>query len=318
MFAIRERSSGSWLDPSAAGFLGWQLGRRLYWRTRKSKGLFVTLTYRRDEYASSLELYRRQAERQDVPLFLRRLGRALGVSFKGQWLCKLEFQDGGWVHWHIVLLGVRRVPHELVTRVWGKGHVWLSKLTNRNCMYLTKYVAKGGKFPAWIYLERPKSVKIVRVSPGFWPMDERTPTRPKDDYDKYGPGPGQVVDGYVPIGEKLKRRGVLVRHGYKGCTTRFRSCCFPTLLCVLGEQGAKYIGRRGRWHGFAGSVGVFEQAAERARDLRSGPSGAGRGAEPPRSGVDLIGCSNPDALPWYLDLMYREYWCDEVGEVANG
>ena len=315
MFAVRERSSGSWLDPSASGFLGWQLGRRLYWRTRKRAGVFVTLTYRRDEYASSLELYRRQGERQDVPLFLRRLSRALGVSFKGQWLCKLEFQRGGWVHWHIVLLGVRRIDHGVLTRCWGKGFCWISKLTERNCVYLVKYVAKGGRLPAWIYLEKPKSVKIIRVSPGFWPVDERSPSRPKDDYDRYGPGVGQVVDGYVPIGEKLQRRGVLVRHGYKGCRTRFRSCCFSTLMCCLVEKGARYIGRCGRWHGFAGSVSVFEEAAVRARELRSGPSGADRGGGPPRSGVRLNGYSNPDAWPWYIDLMYHEVWCDEVEQV---
>jgi hypothetical protein len=318
VFAIRERSSGSWLDPSASGLLGWKLGRRLLWRCRGHRGVFVTLTYRREGYSSPLELYRRQAERQDVPLFIRRLSRALGVSFKGKWLCKLEFQQGGWVHWHIVLLGVRRIEFAVLKRCWTHGFPWISKITPRTCMYLTKYVAKGGQLPAWIYLEKPKSVKIVRVSPGFWPEDERAPATPKDDYDRYGPGPGQCVDGYVPIGEKLNRRGVLVRHGRRGETIRFRSCSFPTLMCVLVvECKARCIGRRGQWVGFAGPVELFEEAAARAASSGRDPQRTQRSrGEPPRSGVHLIGNSNPDAMPWYLNLCFEELWSEEVLHAA--
>ncbi len=50
---VRVKHSGSWLDPHCAGLLGWKLGKRLWRRCAGEIGLFLTLTYRRDEYASS-------------------------------------------------------------------------------------------------------------------------------------------------------------------------------------------------------------------------------------------------------------------------
>ncbi|HEX5470564.1 MAG TPA: hypothetical protein VFW73_01700, partial [Lacipirellulaceae bacterium] len=238
---VRVKYSGSWLDPNCAGLLGWKLGQKLWRRCRGEVGLFLTLTYRRDEYASGQELYYRQQERQDVPLFMRRLSRALGVSLKGKWLCKAEWQSGGWIHFHLVILGQSFIDHALLERCWGHGFVWVKRLSKKNCLYLTKYVAKGGRIPLWLYGEAPKTVKIIRVSPGFW----RRPGDPVPQEKKPAevvlwsdgtPVRGAKVHGcYVPIGIRLRQRGVLLDFNGKIFSRRCEPSCFM-LQCLRYAQ----------------------------------------------------------------------------------
>lgn len=307
MIGVKLRRSGSWLDPQCSGILGWQLGKRLWSRVQGRPGCFITLTYKRDKYEDSRDLYRTQAEEQHVPLFMRRLARVLGVkSLKGRWLCKMEFQEGGWVHWHIVLLGPTFIDHAALTRAWGHGHVLIKRLTKKRVFYTCKYVAKGGddKLPMWIYGEAPRSVKIVRVSPGFWgdtsePRAKSPPCRG-----------GYLVGCYVPIGVKLRQRGVLVRtdHG-KVISVK----CEPIEFFQRLERRAMRLGVRGGWHFYQCGMYVVEavkaacEAASEGERPQASPSAAREAGKP---GLYLRGTSNPDAwvdwLPWWMEAHYRQ------------
>jgi hypothetical protein len=230
VIALRIKRSGSWLDPDCSWLLGWKLGRRLWSRVQGHTGVFLTLTYRRDEFENSLDLYRTQSERQDVALFMRRLGRRLGVSFNGKWICKLEFQKGGWVHWHLIVLGVPRIEHDVLSEAWGHGFVWIKKLTKRRVLYTCKYIAKGGahNLPAWIYAERPKSVKVIRTSRGFWGGASTSTYCPI--YAKYGPKRGPSCAAYVAVGDRIKCKGIEIKHA-RG---RFSRRCDPgPVFCSL-------------------------------------------------------------------------------------
>lgn len=241
MMFFKVKGTKSWLDPLSQRSLSANLCKRLWDRCHGRRGLFVTLTYKRDDYESPLDLYREQSEQQHVPLFLRKVSRYLGVNLKGKWFCKMEFQDGGWVHWHIIILGVERIPHAKATELWGRGHVWLRRLNLRNIRYCTKYVAKDGQVPQFLYGEPPKSIKIVRVSPGFWGDTE--PKEPDDD-----PPPKRKRWPYfVPIGEKIERaRAQVVVHDEEGKFRTVQADLGP-LLAALMVRGCGLIGTVEGW-----------------------------------------------------------------------
>ena len=80
MIQLKQRGTGSWLDPRSSKSLAAKLSTRLVERCRGEKGVVVTLTYRREEFGDSRELYRAAQEEQHVPLFLRKVSRHLGES----------------------------------------------------------------------------------------------------------------------------------------------------------------------------------------------------------------------------------------------
>jgi hypothetical protein len=297
VIGVREKTTGSWLDPAAAGLLGWKLGKRLWERCQGEKGLFLTLTYRRDEYAEAKFLYWRQSERQDVPLFLRKLARATGLDFKGKWLCKIEFQRGGWVHFHILLLGVEYLDSDVVARCWEHGFVKVQKMTKKSIFYLTKYVAKAGELPWYLYLERPRSFKAVRVSPGFWGEGTSRPSGPPDEK------PGRyLADVWTPLYEKLRKgRGVQVR-GKFGIFSR--RCCPGTFICLLGSR-RRCVGQREGYLWFNATEADVDAVAAACTRVAA-PSHAA-GEPPPRSGgLNLIQTSNPDApIPKWLAEVWK-------------
>lgn len=317
MIAVRVKTSGSWLDPNCSGLVGWKFGRRLWKRCKGETGLALTLTYRHDDYANSQELWHRQQERQDVPLFIRRLARALRTSLKGRWVCKLEFQSGGWVHWHIILLGIDRIEHALLSEAWGFGYVWVKRMTKRRVMYLTKYIAKNSQVPAWLYGERPRSVKVVRVSPGFW--GELGPPTP----ERIEPKP-QEIDAYISIGERLKRRGVVISVGNG---RRFSRICDPGRFLILMALRTPVVRNVHRWLVFDASVQDVEEIWEQAVDWehcyqewmtaqRTASTGAGprpRSAAGREAAVHLRGTCNPDAWPDWLRVQFEE---EALAEVA--
>lgn len=310
MIGVRVKSSGSWLDPECCGVVGWRFGKRLWDRCSNELGVFLTLTYRHNEYSSAKELWWRQQERQDVALFMRRLGRALNQSLKGRWVCKLEFQAGGWVHWHIILLGIERIDHTLLTRAWGLGFVWVKRMTKNRVLYLAKYVAKNGKLPAWLYGERPRSIKVVRVSPGFW-------KEPSRQYLVNIDSRPQRLDGYVSIGERLKRKGIVISLGNR---RRFSRLCDPGRFLVLLALRATVTGMKDGWLVFDASLDdvdeVWRQAVEWEKSYKkwlAAQRSASTAAVPqPRSGagreaaLHLRGTCNPDVWPDWLRVEFEE------------
>src|SRR5690606_20307089 len=101
-------------------------------------------TYERREGETPEELFRRSSEERHVRKFIERLSRVMGQSLTGRWICKLEFQRGGWVHWHLIIVGCSSIPHRRLAKAWSHGHVWVQRCTKARVKYFAKYIAKGG------------------------------------------------------------------------------------------------------------------------------------------------------------------------------
>jgi hypothetical protein len=98
MISLRVPGLKSWFDPRSVPALSFELCTKLRTRMANKRGLFITLTYDRNDYESPLDLFYAQQERQDVPMFIRRLQKYLDKSLSGLWMRKMEFQANGWVH----------------------------------------------------------------------------------------------------------------------------------------------------------------------------------------------------------------------------
>lgn len=237
---VRRAGSRSWLDYQWALAFGAKLASRLEDRCRGERGVFITLTYQRNQYKDPRHLYREASEKKHVAEFMKRLSRYLGESLTGRWICKMEFQEGGWVHWHIILLGISRIDHGQLAGLWGFGHVWIKRMSKESLRYMTKYVAKGDGLPAFLYGERPRSVKVIRTSKGFW--GESTPKRERDR-----PEPSPQLDAYRPIGESLRQSDSTSI--VQDLTGAYHTKRIPLdeLLCELRNSGYRVVERCGSW-----------------------------------------------------------------------
>lgn len=246
---VRRGGSRSWLDYVWARAFGARLASRLEERCRGERGVFITLTYDRALYESPRELYRRASEKKHVAEFMKRLANFLGERLSGRWICKMEFQEGGWVHFHLILLGVSRIDHGELSRLWGHGFVWVNRLTKENRRYMSKYVAKGDGLPAFLYGERPRSVKVIRTSKGFWrEATEPRPSKPPADETLH-------LDAYRPIGESLRLAdSTSIVHGEDGSYRAVR-VSLDVLLRRLRDAGYRYLSRDGAWLVLGGAGG---------------------------------------------------------------
>jgi len=182
----------------------------------------ITLTYRRDGYESPLALFRAAREERHVREFMRKLGEYLGASLRGLWMRKMEFHErgGGWVHWHVLLDWRSRIPHSALMELWGHGGVNVQKATRTRVRYVAKYCAKFlDQVPAWVLAEPASSLKVVAVSPGFWPKEpvpddnEGWSSLPEDERVSVAAKRGAVIHDrlmklpiYATVGQMLQRQ----------------------------------------------------------------------------------------------------------------
>lgn len=208
MLRIRRTVPLTWFSVDGSRILAARLAERACNRLRKG-GLFLTLTYDRSKYADARELYDEARDQRHVRRFVHRLERLLGASLKGKWLRKMEFHEGpeGWLHWHVLLDWRSSIPHDVLTKAWGHGHVWVGKATRSRIRYTCKYVAKTlDDLPGWLLAEPARSVKIVAVSPGFWDEGDVEPEVKDQDVDDGGGVAGfSRLPTYVTIGQALER-----------------------------------------------------------------------------------------------------------------
>ncbi|MCC6951431.1 MAG: hypothetical protein IT433_08285 [Phycisphaerales bacterium] len=249
-----------------------------------------------------------------MPLFLRKVARFLKTDLSGRWFCKMEFQRGGWVHWHLIVLDVEHIPHAAVTRCWGHGHVWLRRLTQRAVKYTTKYVTKEDGFPMWLLSERPRSVKFIRVSPGFWgDLGENESEQPHDDDGSVESGDTPSPDDtthvvdlsaacYVPIGERVSQH----EHRILAKDDRGRFCQVDAemgaLLAELLMMSRGVVGRRQGWLVVDATLDDLRHAAGRV----AAASAAATAALHSNETRNPDGRVRPCALPWWVDEWFRQ------------
>lgn len=290
---IRRAGSRSWLDHDGSRAKCAELQQRLTERCHNEHGLFLTLTYDRTPYGTPRDLYRAASEEKHVALFMRRLGRAIGANLTGRWICKLEFQRGGWVHFHIIVLGLRFIEHAKIQTAWRMGYVHVRRLTAKASRYLSKYVAKDGQLPAFLMLEPLGSVKVVRTSRGFWNRNGPAP-RPTTDREAAEP-PTFRIAAYCSIGDSIERRD---RQTIVESRGRFRHLASPIEEVIFAQlgKGLQFAGKVGRWLHFAPPLGRSD-AARRAAAAATAER------------LHLINCPNRDAdrsRPIWLRLAMAE------------
>ncbi len=170
----------SWLDERGGRILSRNLERRLQRKfdmdsdkTRRS--LFLTLTLDPADYGgvedsrAPIKAWQEATQGDGhLKLFIRRLKTATKINFTGKWLAKREFQESGMLHYHLILYDVGRIDHDVLTKAWGKGYVWVERVNPNTASYVAKYQGKSASVPGWLYDLPGRSVKLVATSPGFW------------------------------------------------------------------------------------------------------------------------------------------------------
>jgi hypothetical protein len=250
---LRKRSIDSWLTPEGSLRLGLRLGERLVRELHGEDRVMVTLTYRREEYDSPLDLYRHTREKRHIRGFLRRLGKLTGEDYAGRWLCKMEFQRGGWVHYHMVIRGTKRIEHTLLDEAWGYGFVYITRAPGHRLKYLCKYVAKDCSAPDFLYNERMRSVRIITSARGFWSDTEKQPPR---DEPEHRPR----LSAYQPIGMALyKYQGHCVSRNDRG---HYMTHTDPVhvVFAAATSLGAKVITTERGWIQFDRRVDLGSRA----------------------------------------------------------
>ncbi len=322
MFSMKLKDRESWLDPESAGILGWKLGKRLWARCKGHEGRFITLTYDRKNYLDAQDCFDKSRAQKHVSRFMRKLGAAINCDLRGKWICKLEFQEGGWVHWHILLLDVGYIPQKIVLDIWGKGFIHLKQLNEANAMYLTKYVAKDGSIPGFVYDYPSRSIKVVRASLGFWNDEQAKRAREKAAKSRRSTR-AQLMKGakreeqfYVPVGEKLRQEAVLFRTGRRTFSLK---CSRLKVLQAL----RKYCGQpkvEGTWRHYADGDQVLDRVVvecdpARTSSVRKQSPAAGATAPHDTRPLFLKGTGN--RVGWWLVLVKGKYRTVSPADIAG-
>lgn len=176
---IRPYTAPNWVTPR-----GVELKRREIER----KGLpvfkhclFMTLTVP-EAVSSPKKAYEIGKDR--LRRFLARFRKAIGRDFPWAW--KLEFQENGYPHWHLIIGYKKRIPKNVfrdvaasIAQWWGLGITNIQRLRQKDFAYLFKYVSKiasadgdeeaGVCLPSWV-LDYKTVRKDGRASAGirFW------------------------------------------------------------------------------------------------------------------------------------------------------
>jgi hypothetical protein len=243
---IRRNICLTWLDPEGGKRLARALQRRLQTKldldTRKSKrSRFITLTYDRTPYGEhgQFTLWQ-QAHRGDghIRQFIRRLERHTGRKYTGQWIAKKEFQDGGWLHWHLIFYDTGNISIEELTAAWGHGHCHIERVDKDASHYIAKYQAKPGEVPGWLYDLPGRSLKLVQSSPGFW-AHEKDPDHIPTPRVNYNP---REYHPREPIWQRMEiaRQTITVREPHNLPRKLYGD--YGALLIALRMQGYKWLG----------------------------------------------------------------------------
>jgi hypothetical protein len=117
------------------------------------------------------ELFDLAKQRRDVGEFIRRL-RVLGYG-RVEYYKATEFHKDGEIHFHVILLGYRRIPKAILDKAWKWGFTWIRKLDKDGAAYATKglcYATKGidnDAFPQYL-IGRSAGTRLSSTSRGFW------------------------------------------------------------------------------------------------------------------------------------------------------
>lgn len=171
---------------------------------------FLTLTFDRDKYPDPEEAY--DLGKRHLREYVYQLRKHYGIH---RWCRKTEFhqpdeQGRIYAHFHLLLDYKRPIPVDELTRLWGKGIVYVECVMDDGFDYLFKYVAKALDYlPHW-FLARTTE-RLFQTSRGFFPA---TPSKQEAKEKPLSEGNLPVFEDDLQtrallkketIGEKLER-----------------------------------------------------------------------------------------------------------------
>lgn len=123
---------------------------------------FITLTVDQKQFSSAQGAYEYIKPR--MRYFMRDLRAYLGKG-KLRYCWKLEFQENGWPHYHMLLDYHDKIDHSDLLSMWGHGFVHLSRVRGARLPYQFKYVCKEvGELPSWFTAQkRPRCFQSSRL-----------------------------------------------------------------------------------------------------------------------------------------------------------
>lgn len=173
-FSVRRLVPKTWHTDEGSRLMSSILRQRLRDRCRGKRWKMITLTYDREGFEHPRDVYETAKRERHTARFIERLGELCGMSFAGKWICKMEFQSGGWLHWHILLEHGPKIDWRTILKAWNRGRVDIRHGTRRRIDYLAKYVAKPSEgMPGWLLGEPSRSVRVIRASSGFWANESK-------------------------------------------------------------------------------------------------------------------------------------------------
>lgn len=152
----------------------------------KKKGLpqfqdwrFITLTVDQLKFKNSQSAYCHI--KKNFRYFIRDLKSYLGIKTL-RWISKLEFQQNGFVHWHMLIDYRKPIDVSMLAEIWGYGLVHIARNKERDMPYTFKYISKSvDGLPKWfLELSRPR----VFQSSGIFPKEQKKVQKSEQNKDK--------------------------------------------------------------------------------------------------------------------------------------
>jgi hypothetical protein len=170
----------NWLTPEGI----WQVKRDLLPRFPDIRDArFLTFTINQNLFTHPENAY--EVGKARIREAMRFLRLNLGVTFEEcPYWWKLEFQENGWPHWHLIFLYRKKVDLDLVDRCWTLGDTNTKRIRQEDFDYCFKYVTKDFELPGWVQ-DYPDQIRFSQASAGFL-KPVATRKREEDPIDQDG------------------------------------------------------------------------------------------------------------------------------------
>lgn len=171
---IRPYNPSNWFEPKGVFRKRGEIEKKGLPVFQRCKFVTLTIDPRHGGHVDTYEIGKARIRR-----FLDKFRKAF--ECKMPWAWKLEFQENGYAHWHLIIDYKEWISpeyFEVFNRWWGLGRVNVKGITRRDFEYLFKYVSKGAfsdtndsgiNLPDWV-LDYRKLRKDGRPTSGirFW------------------------------------------------------------------------------------------------------------------------------------------------------
>lgn len=207
-----EKSLGSGIEVVPYQPCNWysEIGAQKKLFQLKNKGLpnfynwrFVTLTVDPLKFNSAQSAY--EYIKQRMRYFIRDLKGFLDVqTLRYAW--KLEFQENGMPHWHMLIDYRKSINVHELTRLWKHGRIDIQRCTDKEFPYTFKYCSKNIEgLPQWfLKYNRPRLFQTSGIFPKDSPKKDQVSEENEEEAETNSSSPES-------LGQRLKRYQQMVQ-----------------------------------------------------------------------------------------------------------